>query len=161
MSRLLLPPLFALIKRLMSKQPCEICAFRNPRATATALIVKGKKVLLAKRSEEPFKGWWDLIGGYMSEKETPEETLKREIKEELSVDCAKMDLLGFFPGYAEWKGQENPILSIAYLVELASEDFKINNELSELRWFSVEDLPEVAFDSNIKIINYAKARRLI
>ena len=85
----------------MNVQFCEICAFRNPRATATALIVKNGKVLLAKRSEEPFKGWWDLIGGYMSEKEMPEQALQREIKEELGVNCAKMSFLDFFPGYAE------------------------------------------------------------
>lgn len=145
----------------MEKVGCEVCAFRNPRATVTALILKDKKVLLAKRTQEPFLGWWDLIGGYMGEREVPEEALRREIKEELSVDCGKMELVGFFPGYAEWKGKNNPILSIVYLTDLSDQKINLNDEILELKWFSREDLPPVAFDSNNKIIEHAKNRGLI
>lgn len=134
---------------------CKICAFKNPRATVTALIRKDDKLLMALRPEDPFKGWWDLIGGYMNENETPEEALRREIKEELGVDC-DLKLLNFFPGYASWQGAEYPILSIAYLAELKSEDFKKSDEIEDLKWFPVTELPPIAFDSNVKIINYLK-----
>ncbi|MDO8467208.1 MAG: NUDIX domain-containing protein [bacterium] len=145
----------------MEKVGCEVCAFRNPRATVTALILKDKKVLLAKRTQEPFLGWWDLIGGYMSEQEVPEDALRREIKEELSIDCGKMELVGFFPGYAEWKGVSNPILSIVYRTDLSDQKINLSDEILELKWFSREDLPPVAFDSNNKIIEHAKNRGLI
>ena|SRR3989344_4789945 len=134
---------------------CEICAFRNPRATVTAVISNGDKFLLAKRTEEPFKGWWDMIGGYMSEDETPEEALKREIKEELGVECSAK-FMHFFPGYAEWKGSEHPILSMAFLVDLDFDKVKVNEEIAELKWFHINELPEIAFDSNNKIMEYIK-----
>lgn len=145
----------------MTEHECEICAFRNPRATVTAVIVKEKKLLLAKRTEEPFKGWWDLIGGYMHEKEMPEDALKRELKEELGVDST-LTFLDFFPGYASWKGKDFPILSLVYLAELRSDTVIPNEEIEELKWFSKAELPqEVAFDSNNNIVHYVKTRGII
>ena len=139
---------------------CPICKFRNPRATVTAVILKNKKVLAALRTEEPFKGSWDLIGGYMNEAETPKGAMKREIKEELGVDC-EMKFLDFFPGTASWQNQEFPILSIAYLVKLNGSNFKLDPEIGKLKWFGRGDLPPIAFDSNQKIIDYVKNRGLI
>lgn len=144
----------------MSTENCEICAFRNPRATVTAVIIKNKKVLLVKRTEEPFKGWWDLIGGYMNEKEMPEDAMRRELKEEMGVDAA-LKFLNFFPGTASWKEKDFPILSIAYLAEPSSDSFTMNEEIGGVEWFAKDNLPPIAFDSNNVIINYVKERGLI
>lgn len=138
---------------------CSLCAFRNPRATATAVIARGREVLLAKRTEEPFKGWWDLIGGYLNEAETPEKALRREIMEELGVECNSVKFMDFFPGYASWKGTEFPILSSAFLVDLDFSKVKPNKEIAELKWFHLDNLPPIAFDSNEKIINYIKTNQ--
>ncbi len=147
----------------MSNNQCEVCAFRNPKPTVTGLIInKDRKILLSKRTIEPFAGWWDLVGGYMSEKETPEEALRREIKEELGVGCTSLKLLDFFPGSASYKHYEYPVLSVCYLVALDSEDFNLDiSEVGEVRWFSAAELPQIAFDSNVKIIEYAKTRGII
>ena len=60
---------------------CELCAFNNPKGTATAVIIRDGKLLLLKRNEEPYKNQWDLPGAYMEAGETPEGTLRRELKE--------------------------------------------------------------------------------
>jgi 8-oxo-dGTP diphosphatase len=146
----------------MPNNQCEICAFQNPKLTVTAVILKDKNLLLAKRSAAPFKSRWDLIGGYLSENETPEAALRREIKEELGVGCSSLRLIDFFPGTASYKHYEYPVLAIAYWVELDSENFKIDkSEIEELRWFSIDKLPAIAFDSNNKIISYVKTKRII
>lgn len=150
------------IKKIVSNN-CEICAFRNPKPTVTGVIINSdRKVLLSKRTIEPFAGWWDLVGGYMSEKETPEEALRREIKEELGVGCKSLKLLDFFPGEASYKQYKYPVISICYLVELDSENFNLDtSEIGEARWFSAAELPQIAFDSNVKIIEYVKTRGII
>lgn len=51
-----------------------------------ALIEKENKVFAAKRAYGFLKGKWELPGGKIEAKETPEEALIREIKEELSTD---------------------------------------------------------------------------
>ena len=142
--------------------PCEICSFRNPRATATALIIRNKKILLAKRLHAPFKGVWDLPGGYMNEKETPEQTMRREIKEELGVSPTELRFLNFFPGFAYWKGEKFPILSLVFKVTLPQKTLTKSEENSALQWFSKKELPrKIAFDSNNVILQYAKRRGLI
>lgn len=50
------------------------------------VYVKEGKILLLKRTVEPFKGFWHTIGGHVGESETLKEALKREYKEETDLD---------------------------------------------------------------------------
>src|SRR3989304_2434045 len=49
----------------------------NPIPASVALIVRGEKVLLARRAAEPYQGTWDLPGGFVEAGETPERGLAR------------------------------------------------------------------------------------
>lgn len=50
-----------------------------------AIIVEGNKIFTTQRGYGEFKGWWEFPGGKIEKGETPEEALKREIKEELDT----------------------------------------------------------------------------
>lgn len=57
---------------------------------ACALIDVDKRVLIAKRPEgKPMAGLWEFPGGKVEEGETPEDTVIRELAEELSVTITK------------------------------------------------------------------------
>ena len=57
--------------------------------TATALIFDEKgRVLLIKRTKEPWKGLWGFPGGHVNEGETPKQAVKREVKEETGLEVA-------------------------------------------------------------------------
>ena len=43
------------------------------------------KVALIERKQDPFKGMWVILGGFMEGEETAEETAKRELKEETGL----------------------------------------------------------------------------
>lgn len=58
-----------------------------------AIIRKGDKIFATQRGYGPWKDWWELPGGKMEAGESPEEALKREIREELSVEIAVGKLL--------------------------------------------------------------------
>jgi ADP-ribose pyrophosphatase YjhB (NUDIX family) len=134
---------------------CEICNFKNPKGTVTAVIIKDSKILLLKRKENPFLGKWDLPGGYMNQNETPEQATSRELMEELGVS-ARLDFINWFPGSASWKEESFPILNHAYLAEINGE-IKLNKEENEeYSWQNIKDLDanEIAFDSNRNIIKY-------
>jgi NAD+ diphosphatase len=136
---------------------CELCAFNNPKGAATAAILRDNKLLVLKRNEEPFKGMWDLPGGFMSAGETPDETIKREIKEELGIE-ARAVLIKSVPGTAFWKDKEFPIISFFCLVDIGNENIKLNNENSEFDWVSLADIKteNIAYDSNQKFISWLK-----
>jgi len=61
---------------------------------SVALIDQDKKILLAKRPEgKAMEGLWEFPGGKMEAGERPEETLKRELKEELGIVLCEACLL--------------------------------------------------------------------
>lgn len=53
---------------------------------SAAIIVKDNKIFVTQRGYGEFKDWWEFPGGKIEEGETPEECLKREIREELEAD---------------------------------------------------------------------------
>ncbi|MBI5798513.1 MAG: GNAT family N-acetyltransferase [Candidatus Yonathbacteria bacterium] len=141
----------------MDNTTCEICAFENPKPTATAIIIKNNEILVAKRNQYPFRGEWDFVGGYMEKEETPEQALRRELKEELHVDVRSMAYIGAFTGTDSYKGQKFPIISFAYLIELEG-DMILNHENSDIAWVSLKSLDTIAFDSNQKILKHLKEK---
>ena len=58
-----------------------------------ALIRKGKRIFATQRGYGPWKDWWELPGGKMEAGESPEEALRREIREELSTEITVGKLL--------------------------------------------------------------------
>ena len=56
---------------------------------AAAVIIKAGKCLIARRSPGlNLSGLWELPGGKLELGETPEECLRREIREELSIEIS-------------------------------------------------------------------------
>ncbi len=137
---------------------CELCKFNNPRGSATAVIIRDGKLLLLKRIEEPFKGMWDLPGGYMNQSESPEQALRRELKEELGIEKCESTRIGEFPGTATWKDNKFAIISFAYLVDFQGDIHHINDESSDFMWKKIDEIDanDIAFDSNVEIAKKIK-----
>ena len=53
-----------------------------------AIIRKDDKIFATQRGYGEWKDWWEFPGGKMEAGETPEEALKREIREELSTEIS-------------------------------------------------------------------------
>lgn len=51
-----------------------------------AIIKRDDQILIAKRGYGEFKGMYEFPGGKIEKGETPEEALKREIKEEMEAN---------------------------------------------------------------------------
>ena len=110
--------------------------------------IKDGKVLLAKRGEEPRKGLWDSIGGFLKEGEEPTICAKRETKEETGLEIKLSDLLGIYTDSYEYEGQVYETLNLYYLAEIIGGEIKAEDDVSELVWFPIEKLPEnVGFKS--------------
>ena len=68
---------------------CGFRMYRNSKPCAVGVITDRQqgKILLTRRGVSPYKGCWDMPGGFLRNGENPEKGMKREIGEELGVDC--------------------------------------------------------------------------
>ncbi|ODA39241.1 8-oxo-dGTP diphosphatase MutT [Desulfosporosinus sp. BG] len=65
------------------------------KEVTAAIILKNNKVLIAQRvPSDKLAGKWEFPGGKIELGETPQECLKREIKEELDVDITVLNFFG-------------------------------------------------------------------
>lgn len=133
------------------RQNCSACGFilyhcSSPCMGALPLDHQGR-VLLARRGIEPFFGAWNTIGGFLGYQEEPLEGLKREVREETGVEC---EIIDFIAMLADQYGDEgSALLCSHFTVRLLSDDFKPQDDVSELKWFSLDSLPEdIPFSSD-------------
>jgi len=132
---------------------CSFVNYRNARPTATCLVLYRNKLLLTRRKGRPFKGWWDLPGGFIDHGDTPEDTAKRELLEETGLHISIERLFGIYPGTYPLKTDPFMVLSIAYLARSTVGKLEALDDVSESRWFAKREIPKhIAFDSNKKII---------
>ncbi len=79
----------------LSCKNCGLKYYLNPRP-CNAVILKNNegKFLFVKRKHDPHKGYWDLPGGFVNPKETMEESVIRELHEELKITIKDFKYLG-------------------------------------------------------------------
>ncbi|MCK5300074.1 MAG: NUDIX hydrolase [Candidatus Aenigmarchaeota archaeon] len=102
------------------------------------IIVNDKnQVLLAKRTEEEmgFKNTWSIPGGGCENNETFEEALHREIQEELGCEIKWRK---YFKSFI-MRFREESIVRAVYFYGKIEGDIKLNHELSEYKWFDLND----------------------
>jgi NAD+ diphosphatase len=65
---------------------CDFVFYNNPKPAVVSLVINSDyQVLLVRRAIEPYKGYWDIPGGFINSNEEPQLANKREIKEELGI----------------------------------------------------------------------------
>lgn len=55
--------------------------------TTAAIVFDRDKILLIKRTKEPWSGLWHFPGGHVDEDEIPQDAVIRELKEETGLDA--------------------------------------------------------------------------
>lgn len=118
---------------------CDITYYRNAKPCASVLPIKDGKVLLAKRGREPYKGAYDIIGGFMEVDELPEAAARREAKEETGLDVEITRLLGM---YVDRYGEDGDYtLNIHYVGRVIGGDMHAMDDVAELEWVPINEVP--------------------
>jgi 8-oxo-dGTP diphosphatase len=135
--------------------------YKNPCATADIILERDKQILLIRRKHKPFRDMWALPGGHLNYgKETLEETAVRELREETGVLVDKKDL-EFFGVYSEPKRDpRGHYITHVYVAKNHNGKLKADDDAKEVRFFSLENLPELAFDHQRILNDYFKRRNL-
>lgn len=110
-------------------------------------------ILLISRGNEPYKHCWALPGGFVDENESPEKAAERELQEETSItglDLKQFKVYGE-PG-RDPRGHTVSVVFYVIISETEISTISAGDDAEEARWFSVDNLPEMAFD-HAKIIS--------
>jgi 8-oxo-dGTP diphosphatase len=103
-----------------------------------AIIRKGDKIFATQRGYGEWKDWWEFPGGKMEVGETPEEALKREIREELSAEINVGELLTT----VEYDYPAFHLTMHCFLCTLVGEALHLN-EHEAARWLTLNELDSV------------------
>ena len=121
------------------------------------IIIKENKILLQQRIDDKT---WAIHGGYLNLGETFYEAMKRKVKEEININPIKPKLINIYSGndihdiYPN-KDEVYGILAtyIAYDYEGTLQHNK--DEVINLKWFDINDLPENIHNIDKKLIKEA------
>ena len=103
-----------------------------------AIIIKDGKVFATQRGYGDWKGWWEFPGGKLEPGETPQEGLRREIREELDAEIEVGRLLDT----VEWDYPAFHLTMHCFICTLLSESMHLN-EHEDAAWLTEETLNSV------------------
>ena len=103
-----------------------------------AVIRNENKIFATKRGYGEYKGWWEFPGGKIEPGETPQDALKREIKEELDTEISVDELLDTI----EYDYPDFHLSMDCFRCEIISGDL-ILKEHEAARWLTSESLYDV------------------
>jgi 8-oxo-dGTP diphosphatase len=119
-----------------------------------AIIRKGDKIFATQRGYGEWKDWWEFPGGKMEAGETPEEALKREIREELSTEISVDEFLCT----VEYDYPKFRLKMHCYLCSLVTEALHLN-EHEAAKWLTKNELDSVKWlPADLEVVKTIKTR---
>ena len=129
-------------------------------AVVDAIIIDNNKILLVKRAKKSyeFPGKQALPGGYIDLNETATQAVLREVLEETGY---KAKIVKFLKYIDNPKRTERQTISFLFLLKPLQKVSKPDNEITEIHWFPLDQLPEekdFAFDHFEILESYLKSK---
>lgn len=136
--------------------------YERPSVTVDVVIFtlrdRDLKVLLIRRKHPPFAGYWAIPGGFVHMHESLETAAMRELEEETGVRDVYIEQLYTF-GQPD-RDPRTRVITVAYLALVpltALPAIRAGDDAADAQWWSIYDLPPLAFD-HAAILNYALTR---
>lgn len=118
----------------------DIMYFDTPKPCIMVAVIKGDKILLLKQSYI-YKDCKVLVSGYVTNGETVEETVIREVKEETSIVVGNVKYLG-----SEYLPSKE-IIMLTFMAEYLDGEISKSSEVEWVNWGNLEDaLDEMEYD---------------
>jgi NAD+ diphosphatase len=122
------------------KRNCSACrASHFPRTDPVVIMlaIRGDRALLGRNRRRP-GARFSCLAGFVEPGETPEEAVRREVREEAGVRCGRVRYLAAQP----WPFPSS--LMMGFLTEALTEEITVDpEEIAEARWFSRDEIREM------------------
>lgn len=138
--------------------PWDCRDYKGPALAVDAILEEDGKILLIKRKNEPFGGYWAIPGGFVEWGESVEEAVIRELEEETGIKAEIMELQGIYskPG----RDPRGHVVSIFFLCRGKGKP-RPGDDASHARYFDIDSLRDLklAFDHDEIIKEYIMRRK--
>jgi len=116
------------------------------------------KALLIKRSLQPEKGKWSLMGGFVNQNESTDEAATRVLRQLTGIENIYMEQLYCFSDVN--RDTAGRVISIAYfaLINIADYSEQLQAE-HEAKWFELGQLPDLVFDHTVMVLKAQESLR--
>jgi len=132
--------------------------YENPIPAATGIVLdEAGRILLIRRNRQPGKNQWALPGGFVEIEESPADAAKRELMEECGITVHDPSLVDII--YQESKFFGTSILIIGYSFAEFEGKLSPGDDAGEARFFDLDELPKMAFESHGRMIRRFLERR--
>ena len=111
---------------------------RKHIVVVAAIIVRDGRIFATQRGYGDWKDWWEFPGGKVEPGESPEDALKREIREELATEIEVDELLTT----VEYDYPKFHLTMHCYLCTIISGDLSLL-EHEDARWLAIDELDSV------------------
>lgn len=130
---------------------CGAEEYKNPLPGAVTVVHRDGQVLVGKRGKNSFEpGKWCLPGGFIEFGEDFISAARREVLEETGLT---VEVEGIVNVVSNFLALDLQTLVIVLQARIVGGNLAPGDDLQELRWLSsVEDLPDMAFDSDRHIV---------
>lgn len=123
--------------RCMVCPACGLSAYPRIAPAIIVLVRRGEKALLARNAKFPTP-FYSTLAGFSEIGESLEQTLVREVREEVGVGVGSIRYFGSQP----WPFPHS--LMIGFMAEWTDGEIVADGaEIADARWFSVDDLPPI------------------
>lgn len=144
-----------LVTSEQKKVECLDCGqvyFHNVAAAVAVIIQRGDKLLFTRRNIEPGRGMLDLAGGFVDPLESAEETVVRELNEELrfTIDSSGFKFLFSLPNLYIYKGVPYHTCDLIFHLRFEGEiTYTDPHEIQELVWLEKDQvkIEDIGFQS--------------
>lgn len=127
---------------------CGLISYPEITPAIIVAVTRGREILLA-RSRRFHSNFYSVLAGFVEAGETFEESVRREVKEEVGIDLTNIRYFGSQP----WPFPHS--IMVGFTAEYAAGEIVMEEEeIVEASWFRVDDLPPIPRTGSI-------ARRLI
>ncbi|MEM7249963.1 MAG: NAD(+) diphosphatase, partial [Pseudomonadota bacterium] len=117
---------------------CKLPVYPRLSPSIIVLVTKGDQMLLARNAAWGPSGFYSTLAGFVEPGESVEETVHREVFEEVGVKVKKLRYLGS----QSWPFPNS--LMLGFHAEYESGEFQYHDEeIADAQWFHVDELPRV------------------
>lgn len=144
--------------RLVEDRPrpvCTICSaviYFDPKLAVAVVLERDGSILLGQRGANTrAPGKWSFPAGFVERGETVESAAVRETREETGVVTELGPLIGLFSHEGE------AVVLAVYAASNFTGEPVASDDLDAVGWFSLDALPELAFDHDPAIVRAWKS----